>query len=91
MNYTESVGHLEQYLNANAIFTIVSSPDADQGNQQIINSLLKQLTCIEDLLELCNRLEKIPNAPALTHAIEKVYTNSVGFILSHLHFHILVC
>ncbi|XP_065882545.1 uncharacterized protein [Dysidea avara] len=80
VNYTESVGHLEQYLTANAIFTIVSSPDADQGNQQIINSLLKQLTCIEDLLELCNRLEKIPNAPALSHAIEDLRKETITYI-----------
>jgi len=72
VNYAETVGHLEQYLTANAIFTIVSSPDADQANQLIINSLLKHLTCVEDILELCSRLEKIPNAPALSHAIEEL-------------------
>ena len=71
-NFTENVGHLEQYLTATAIFGIVSSSDADQGNRMIMDCLVKQLTHQEDLLEMCDRLEKIPDAPALTHAIEEL-------------------
>ena len=72
VNFTETVSHLEQYLTATAIFNIVSSSDADQGNRQIMDCLVKQLTHQEDLLELCDRLEKIPDAPALTNAIEEL-------------------
>lgn len=72
LNFTNNVGHLEQYLTATAIFNIVSSGDADQGNRQIMDCLVKQLTHQEDLLELCDRLEKIPDAPALSHAIEEL-------------------
>ena len=71
-NFTENVGHLEQYLTATAIYSIVSSADADQGNRMIMDCLMKQLTHQEDLLELCERLEKIPDAPALTNAIEEL-------------------
>ena len=71
-NFTNNVSHLEQYLTATAIFGIVSSSDADQGNQQIVDCLVKQLTHQEDLLELCDRLENIPDAPALSHAIEEL-------------------
>ena len=72
LNFTDNVSHLEQYLTATAIFNIVSSSDADQGNCQIMDCLVKQLTHQEDLLELCDRLEKIPDAPALSHAIEEL-------------------
>lgn len=72
LNFAENVGYLEQYLTATAIFSIVSSADTEKGNRQIIDCLVKQLTHQEDLLELCDRLEKIPDAPALSHAIEEL-------------------
>ena len=58
-DYELSVGKLLNYISDDQICNILSSSSSIIANKTILDCLIKRMRCREDLLDLCDQLEKI--------------------------------
>ena len=65
----ETVSKLERHLTDTDIVDIISSPSETFANKMILDSLIMQMKCKEDLLDLCDQLEKISVSPDMNRII----------------------
>ena len=71
--YETTLFSLQQRISDEQIANILSGNDARASNQKILNCLIEQVTCEEDILDLCTSLAKIEKAPPrLIHIIEQL-------------------
>ena len=65
----KTVSNLERHLTDTDIANILSCPNATSANKMILDSLIMQMKCKEDLLDLCDQLEKIGVSPDMNNII----------------------
>ena len=58
-DYELTVGKLLNYINDDQICVILSSGNSTIANKLILDCLIERMTCREELLDLCDQLEKI--------------------------------
>ena len=58
-DYELTVGKLLKYINDDQICAILSSGNSTIANKLILDCLIERMTCREELLDLCDQLEKI--------------------------------
>ena len=82
-NYYETVQLLERKLCDTHISSIFECSHFTAANQIILECLVEQVNCKEDILDLCERLSLLKNAPQLTQIIENLrmgeYSMAKGF------------
>ena len=72
-DYMNTVSQLERHLTGDHIGSILECRDVFTANQRILDSLIEQIDTKEGLLDFCEQLNSIANAPAaLTAVIENV-------------------
>ncbi|XP_065900404.1 uncharacterized protein [Dysidea avara] len=71
-NYYETVQLLERELCDTHISSIFECSHFTAANQIIMECLMEQVNCKEDILDLCERLSLLKNAPQLTQIIENL-------------------
>ena len=71
-DYMNTVSQLERHLTGDHIGSILECRDMFTANQRILDCLIEQINTKESLLDFCDQLNSITNAPALTTAIESV-------------------
>ena len=71
-NYYETVQLLERKLCDTHISSIFECLHFTTANQIIMECLMERVTCKEDILDLCERLLQLKNAPQLTQIIENL-------------------
>ena len=69
-DYMNTVSTLERHLTGDHIGSILECKDVFTANQRILDCLIEQINTKEGLLDLCNWLSEITDAPALTAALE---------------------
>ena len=69
-DYMNTVNQLEHHLSGDHIGTILESEDPSTANQRILDCLTEQINTKEGLLDFCDQLNSLTNAPALTTVIE---------------------
>jgi len=67
-----TVSKLEQYLTDTDITSILGYTNATLANKKILDSLIVHMKCKEDLLDLCDRLEKISESPSMTNIVHEL-------------------
>jgi len=68
-DYMNTVNQLERHLTGDHIGSILECDNVFTANQRILDCLIEQLNDKEDVLDLCNWLSYIDDAPLLTTAI----------------------
>ena len=72
----ESVEHtinkLEAVFTDECLINILSATDSDAANKILLDYLIKDMSTSEDLLDLCNQLEKITESPNLVTTIAEM-------------------
>jgi len=58
-DFMSTVNKLERHLTDNDITSILQCSNAILANKKILDSLIIHMKCKEDLLDLCDQLEKI--------------------------------
>ena len=71
-DYMNTVSQLERHLTGDNIGRILECKDVFTANQRILDCLIEQINTKEGLLDFCEQLNSITNAPALTAVIERV-------------------
>ena len=58
------------------IYAILSSEtsNAKLANKMMLDCMIAKITCKEGLLDLCDQLEKISNAPSMTTIVSQLRT-----------------
>ena len=74
VDYRETVGKLQKYLNCNQISAILCCSKSFIANKIILDYLIERIRCKEDLLNLCDQLDSIITSPHL-----KLITNIIRF------------
>ena len=64
-----TVSKLERHLTDNEITEILSAPNPILANKKILDSLIIHMKCKEDLLDLCDQLEKIRGSHDMNNII----------------------
>ena len=67
-----TVSKLEQHLTDTDITSILGCTNAVLANKKILDSLIVNMKCREDLLDLCDRLEKISESPNMTNIVHEL-------------------
>jgi len=67
-----TVSKLEQHLTDTDITSILGCTNAILANKKILDSLIVHMKCKEDLLDLCNHLEKISESPNMTNIVHEL-------------------
>ena len=75
-DYKNTVSQLERHLTGDHIGSILECKDVFTANQRILDCLIEQINTKEGLLDFCEQLNSITNAPALTAVIERVKKGS---------------
>jgi len=70
--YEQSVGTLQSQFSDDQICVILSCSNRNAANRAILNSLIDKLNCKEDMLDLCDQLEKISKSQDLTSIIAEI-------------------
>lgn len=69
-NYSETVQLLERELCDTHISSLFECSHSTAANQIILECLMEQVNCKADILDLCERLLQLKNAPQLIQIIE---------------------
>ena len=72
VDYMNTVSQLERNLSGDHIGTILESKDPATANQRILDCLIEQISTKEGLLDFCDQLNSITNAPALSTVVEDI-------------------
>ena len=64
-----TVSKLERHLTDTDIANILSSSNTTVANKKILDSLIIRMKCKEDLLDLCDQLEKITGSPRMNNIV----------------------
>ena len=70
-DYMNTVSQLERHLTGDHIGSILECRDVFTANQRILNCLIEQINTKEGLLDFCNCLSTITDAPALINALSE--------------------
>ena len=65
----DTVSKLERHLTDNEITEILNVSGAILANKKILDSLIMHMKCREDLLDLCDQLEKISGSADMYNII----------------------
>ena len=71
-DYMNTVSQLERHLTGDHIGSILECRDVFTANQRILDCLIEQINTKEGLLDFCEQLNSISNAPALTTVIASI-------------------
>ena len=69
-DYEQSVGKLQDYISDDQMCMILSSSNSTTANKKILDCFIERMNCKEDLLDLCDQLEKI----AISHQLSMLIT-----------------
>ena len=70
-NYMNTVSQLECYLTGDHIGSILECTDVFTANQRILNCLIAQINTKEGLLDFCDWLSVITDAPIFNAVLRK--------------------
>ena len=70
--YELSVGKLVNYISDDQIGNILSSSTASVANKLILDYLIERISCKEELLDLCDQLERIITSHDLEVMISEI-------------------
>ena len=70
-DYMNTVNQLERHLTGDHIGSVLECRDVFTANQRILDCLIEQINTKEGLLDFCNWLSTITDAPALTAALKE--------------------
>jgi len=71
-NYEQSIGKLQNYISDDQICMILSSSNSTTANKIILDCLIERMSCREELLDLCDQLEKIVTSNQLMGVISDI-------------------
>jgi len=71
-DYMNTVSQLEHHLTGDHIGRILECNDVFTANQRILDCLIEQINTKEGLLDFCNWLSVLTNAPALTSSLKEL-------------------
>ena len=80
-DFMTTVNKLERHLTDKDIAGILSSTNAVLANKMILDSLIMRMKCKEDLLDLCDQLEKINGSPNINSVIHDLRN---GMCVTHV-------
>ncbi|XP_065910436.1 uncharacterized protein [Dysidea avara] len=79
-NYMHTVSKLEQHLTDTDITSILGCTNTILANKKILDSLIVHMKCREDLLDLCDHLEKISESPNMTNVVNELRNDVINNI-----------
>ena len=79
-NYEQSVGKLQNYISDDQICMILSISNSTTANKMILDCLIEEISCREELLDLCDQLETISTSHQLNMLISEIRSGEYGFV-----------
>ncbi|XP_065904723.1 uncharacterized protein [Dysidea avara] len=79
-DYEQSIGKLQSHISDDQICIILCSSNFKVANKRILNYFIEKLKCKEDLLDLCDQLEKIATSHDLMVIVRDIRTGVVKSI-----------
>ena len=58
-DYEITVGKIQDYITDDQISAILGTGNSSVANKMIVDCLIERISCREELLDLCDQLEKI--------------------------------
>ena len=58
-DYEITVGKIQDYITDDQISAILGTSNSSVANKMIVDCLIERISCGEELLDLCDQLEKI--------------------------------
>ena len=71
-NYEVTLGKLQKHLSDEQICAILTSSDSTIVNKKILDFLIERTNCLEELLDLCDQLEKIATSNDMKIVLNKI-------------------
>ena len=71
-DYELTIGKLQDYISDDQICTILSSSNSTVANKIILDCLIERMRCREELLDLCDQLEKITTSHDMKIVINEI-------------------
>ena len=79
-DYEPSVGKLQNYFSDEQICTILCSSNSTIANRKILDCLIERMRRKEDLLDLCDQLEKIIASLDLMNVVNEIRTGQYYYL-----------
>ena len=83
-DYEQSIGILQNHISDDQICDILCSSNYRIANNKILNCFVKKLSCEEDLLDLCDQLEKIAAAHDLKEILKKIRSGILLYVCMYV-------
>ena len=71
-DYMNTVGQLEYHLSGDHIGSILECTDVSTANQKILDCLIEQICTKQQLVDFCDWLCSLTNAPSLTTVLRDI-------------------
>ena len=79
-NYEPTVDKLLNYISDDQICAILSSSNSTIANKIILDCLIERMSCREELLDLCDRLEIIAGSHDLIAVINDIRSGQLLYV-----------
>ena len=71
--FLQTLGDLQDYLSPECICMVLSDEtNVKLANKMMLDCMIGKIRCKEGVLDLCDQLEKISNAPKITAVINQL-------------------
>jgi len=80
-DYQQTLHKLQDTLTDDQICSVLHCSNSSAANRMIFDCLIDNLKCKEDMLDLCNQLDRLTNSPSLLHIISELRNGMLASIL----------
>ena len=83
-NYQLTVEKLQKYINDDEIYAILSASNSTVANKMVLDSLIAQIKCKEELLDLCDQLDSISSLNEMDILLKDIRSGKFCLIVEFL-------
>jgi len=79
--YSQTLQDLQDDLTPECIFAILSDEtSAKLANKMMLDCMIAKISCKEGILDLCDQLEKISNAPKMSTVVSQLRSGKTTYV-----------
>ena len=71
-DYEITVGKIQDYITDDQISAILGTSNSSVANKMIVDCLIERISCREELLDLCDQLEKISSSNEMKSVTKEI-------------------
>jgi len=82
-DHQQTLGKLQDSLTDQQMSEVLDCTDSDSANKMMLDYLINNIKCREDILDFCDQLDKLTYSLSLLHVVNELRNGMQDFSLSY--------